>query len=277
MTTVRTAVLQFESIAGRVRENIDQSLIYLEKAASQGVKIAVLPELCQSGYDLSPQLAAQVAEPIEGESVRRWADFARTHQMYVIAGLCESANGLIYNSAVLIGPEGYIGTYRKAHLFFHEKDVFAPGDTGFPVFDLEWGKLSMLICYDLRFPEALRVIALKGAELICVPTAWVTPTGKQWDDHGYSMQAYCAMAHASMNRMYIACADTYGAYRDTQYLGGSLIASPLGWSVAGPAPIDESAVLVADLDLMQARVKSHNPNNDLFKDRRTDLYGEYPR
>jgi N-carbamoylputrescine amidase len=276
LTKIRTAVLQFPSNPGNREENMGRSLHYLEKAAEQGVKLAVLPELCQSGYDLSPELAAQLAESIEGESVEQWKRLAHSRNMYIVGGLCEKEDGLIYNSAVLIGPEGHIGTYRKAHLFYHEKEVFSPGNTGFPVFDLGWGKISMLICYDLRFPEALRMASLRGAEIICVPTAWVTPSGLQYDDRGYSMQAYCTMAHASMNRIYIACADTCGVYQHTQFLGGSLIAGPSGWPIAGPASVDEPEILIGDLDMMQARIKSHNPMNNLFNDRRTDIYGEFP-
>ncbi|MEH7253605.1 nitrilase-related carbon-nitrogen hydrolase [Neobacillus niacini] len=268
-------MLQFDSQPGNVKENIARSLMYMDKAAQQGAKLVVLPELCQSGYDLTREMVNQVAETIDGESVKQWINFARSHNMYIVGGLCEQADGLIYNSAVLIGPEGHIGTYRKVHLFGNEKEIFAQGDKGVPVFDLGWVKLSMLICYDLRFPEAVRLAALKGADLICVPTAWVTPVGKKWDERGFSMQAYCAMAHASMNRIYIACADACGSFRNDQFLGGSLIASPSGWPVAGPASVDEPEFLIGDLDLSLARTKSHNPHNNLLADRRTDIYGEY--
>ncbi|MBM4764871.1 nitrilase-related carbon-nitrogen hydrolase [Bacillus sp. B15-48] len=275
MTTIKTAVLQFESKPGNVKDNISRSILYMEKAAKQGAKLVVLPELCQSGYDLTPEMAQQVAESIDGESVEKWTQFASLRDIYIVGGLCEKANGLIYNSAVLIGPDGYIGTYRKAHLFYNEKKIFTQGDTGFPVFDLGWGKVSMLICYDLRFPEAVRMAAMNGAEIICAPTAWVTPVGKQWDDRGFSMQAYCAMAHASMNRIYIACADACGGNQLTQFLGGSLIAGPSGWPVTGPASVEKHEFLTADLDLLQTRTKAHNPQNNLFADRRTDIYGEF--
>jgi N-carbamoylputrescine amidase len=276
VSEIHVAVIQYQSEVGHVEENVTRSLFYLDKASQEGVQLAVLPELCQSGYDLTPDLAKKVAESITGETVNRWVTFAKSRQLYLVAGLCELAGKKIYNSAVLIGPQGYIGTYRKAHLFYHEKDVFAPGDSGFPVFDLEWGRIGLLICYDLRFPESLRMLALQKTELVCVPTAWVTPKGKKWDDRGYCMQAYCAMAQASINRFYMACADTFGEYRNTQFLGGSLIIGPDGWPITGPAAIDRPEILFAKLDLADARTKSHNPANDLLMDRRIDIYGDYP-
>ncbi len=277
MAMVRTAVLQFPSEPGQVDRNLQTAFHFLEKAAQRHAELAILPELCQSGYALTPETAAGAAEPVDGPTVERLSKFARARGMHIVAGMCEQAAGKLYNSAVLIGPEGLIGIYRKAHLFYREKEIFSPGDTGFPVFDLGWGRIAMLICYDLRFPEAIRMTALQGAELICVPTAWVAPAGPMWDASGFSMQAYCAMAHASMNRLYIACADTCGTWGEgIPFLGGSLIAGPAGWPAAGPSPVDRDDLLIADLDLTLARVKSPNPMNDLFRDRRTDLYGEFP-
>lgn len=277
MTVIRTAVIQYESQPGKVEENIALSLKQMETAVQQGAKMIVLPELCQSGYDLTPEMANQVAETIEGESVSQWEQFANTHHVYIAAGLCERDGDNVYNSSVLIGPEGHIGTYRKVHLFYREKELFAEGDKGIPVFDLGWGKVAMLICYDLRFPEAVRMAALQGAELICVPTAWVAPAGtRQWDERGFCMQAYCTMAHASMNRLFLACANTFGRSTNSHFLGGSLIVEPSGWPIAGPAANDQRDMLIADLDLAQARSKAHNPKNNLLNDRRKDLYGQLP-
>ncbi|MBM4765036.1 nitrilase-related carbon-nitrogen hydrolase [Bacillus sp. B15-48] len=274
MTTVRTAVLQFQSVPGDITNNINQSLLFLQQAADRGVKLAVLPELCQSGYDLTPELAREVAEPVDGKSVNSWKNFAMENDMYIVGGLCEADGDKIYNSAVLVGPKGYIGVYRKAHLFSEENVIFSQGNNGFPVFDLGWGKISILICYDLRFPEAIRMLALQGTDIVCVPTAWVMPQGQKWDNNRASIQAYCAMAHASMNRMYIACANTYGSNTGSHFLGGSIIAGPRGWPVAGPASTEESALLIADLNLEEARRKKQNPYNHVLNDRRVDIYGE---
>lgn len=276
MTRIKVAVLQFESEVGQIGCNVDRSLDHIQQAAADGARVVVLPELCQSGYDLTPEAAAAAAEEIGGETVARWAAAAREHEVYIVAGLCERDGDAVYNSAVLVGPQGHIGTYRKCHRFFRETEVFRPGNLGFPVFDLGWGKVGLLICYDLRFPEAVRLLALRGADLVCVPTAWVTLRGQRWDDRGYCMQAYCVMAHASMNRLFMACADTIGPYRETTFLGGSLICGPDGWPLAGPAPSDRPTCLMAEVELKQARTKAQNAANDLLADRRTDVYGDYP-
>ncbi len=268
--------MQFRSDPGRVRANRDRSLESLSRAVEQDADLAVLPELCQSGYDLSPNQAREVAEPADGPTVQRWARVARGEQMYIVGGICERDGDEIYNSGVMVGPEGHVGTYRKVHLYDEEKDRFEPGDRDLPVFETDLGTLAMLICYDLRFPEAVRTLALKEAQLICVPTAWITPTGKQLDETGLCIQAHCAMALSSINRIYMACADLIGPCGATRFLGGSLLTGPDGWPVVGPAPVDEPEVLIADVDLTEASSKEHSPRNNLLNDRRTDLYGTYP-
>lgn len=269
----RVAVIQMQSVPGERAENLARAAAGLAEAARQGATVAVLPELCSSGYDLSAPQAAALAEGLDGPTVAAWTAAARQHGLYVAGGLAEQAGGRLYNSAVLVGPDGVAGVYRKAHLFAGELDLFAPGDTGFPVFDTPAGRIGLLICYDLRFPEAVRLVARAGADLICVPTAWVVLSGPEIDDRGYCMQAYCAMAHASMNQVAVACADAVGPWRGGRFLGGSLIAGPQGWPLAGPAPAAEPAVLSAPLDLAAMRAsRQRNPRNHTWDDRRLDLY-----
>lgn len=272
-TTHRVAVVQMASTPRDREGNLIRSLQGLQTARAQGADLVVLPELCNTGYDLDPADVESLAEPLDGPTVRAWAAAAREQGLCLVAGLLESADGKYYNSAVAVGPDGVLGVYRKAHLFARETEMFSPGDTGFPVWETPVGRVGAVICYDLRFPEGVRLLAAAGADIICVPTAWVVLSGPELDDRGYCMQAYCAMAHASMNQVVVACADTVGPWRGGRYLGGSIIAGHLGWPLEGPAPADRETVVSAEYDLAQIRAaRQRNPYNHTWHDRRMDLY-----
>lgn len=271
---VKVAVAQFASEPGAVAENRRRSLQAIAAAAAQGARCVVLPELCQSGYDLSPAAARAAAEDAErGETVQAWVAAARRWDCYVAGGLCERAEPRPYNSAVLVGPQGVVGVYRKVHLFDREQDAFAAGDA-LPVFTLPWARVGLEICYDLRFPEATGVLARRGAQLVLVPTAWVTLTGRGWDAHGFCIQAYGAMALAAMNRVYLACADTTGRFRDGEFLAASLIVGPDGWPLAGPAP-PGTTVLTAVVEPARAEDKAIGPRNHVVRDRRPEVYAAW--
>jgi predicted amidohydrolase len=169
-----------------------------------------------------------------------------------------------------------IGVYRKAHLFYDEQSYFEPGDSGFPVFDLPFGKVGMLVCYDLWFPEAARVLALAGADVICVPTNWVANFRRRVaDERGWIMGNYASVAVATQNQVFVAAADRIGLEREIEFIGSSCIVGPDGWMLAGPAARGDEALLLADLDLRQAAVrKQRTPRNHAFGDRRPELYGE---
>jgi predicted amidohydrolase len=208
-----------------------------------------------------------------GPTLAAWEAAARRLGVHVVGGLIESDVARLFNTAVLVGPGGYIGRYRKAHLFAMEKGLFEPGDEGFPVFDTDLGRLGLLICFDLRFPEAPRALALGGAEVLCVPTTWTNLYKPiPWDERGYCMANYLAKAHAYLNRCYVACADRIGDEAGITYLGSSLIVDPSGEVVAGPASRDQEEILVAEVNLSRARSKALGDENDLVNDRRPEFY-----
>jgi len=166
-----------------------------------------------------------------------------------------------------------MATYRKLHLFYNEQTWFEAGDE-LPIVDLPIGRVGIIICYDLWFPEPARALALAGAEIIAVPTNWVTSFKRMvWDDRGYCQGDYVAMATAAQNGVVMACADRIGTEREVAFIGASIIVGADGWPVAGPASKDREELLVADVDLDSVEQARHRtPRNHLLTDRRPDAY-----
>jgi predicted amidohydrolase len=226
-------------------------------------KILVFPELCNSGYNFtSPQQACQLAETVENSVFLAYlAEICRRAGCFIVTGLNELDGESVYNTAVLLGPDGYIGKYRKLHLFLNERDIFRPGDLGLPVFDLGFCRLGMLICFDWIFPEAWRVLALQGADIICHPSNLVLP----------GMAQRGVGVHAMTNRVYIILANRTGAERDLSFTGCSLVADPSGDTLVA---VDDTAegVFATGIDLEKARDKRVTARNDIFADRRPREY-----
>jgi N-carbamoylputrescine amidase len=206
-----------------------------------------------------------------GPSVLAWSELAARRGLYVVAGLCERVGDRLYNSAVVIGPAGVIGRFRKVHLWDQENRFFTPGDLGFPVFDLPFGRIGVLICYDGWFPESYRACALQGADMVCIPTNWV-PMPEQPPNRDV-MANTLVMAGAHSNSMHVIAADRVGVERGQPFLGCSIIVAPTGFPVAGPASPTEEAILVATIDLVSATAgRRLNSFNHLLGDRRPDQY-----
>ncbi len=260
---------------GEKEENVNKTCRFIDEVAKSGSKLIVLPELCNTGYVFNTrEEASELAEPIpDGPTTANWTEKAREHGIYLVAGIAERAESKLFNSAVLIGPRGVIGTYRKLHLWYREKLFFHAGDLGFPLFNLPFGRLGMLICYDLWFSEAARILTLQGADIICSPTNWVPSSKPLYDEAGRCMANYLAIATANSNAIYIACADRIGVERGQPFEGRSIIVGPSGRTLAGPASKDREEILTAEVNLADSRrLKIKSPMNDLFEDRRTDIY-----
>ncbi|MCP2166823.1 nitrilase family protein [Goodfellowiella coeruleoviolacea] len=274
---VRVAVVQFGpqvGLANRER-NAEHALRLAGAAVADGATLVVLPELATTGFAFTDRAEAYAhAEPVpDGPTVTAWADFARRHGVHLAGGLVERDGVRLYNTAVLVGPDGYVGRYRKAHLWDREKLWFTPGDVGFPVFDTTIGRIGMLICWDIWFPEVPRLLAAQGADIICAPSNWTWTPPPLFDQSGLCMAAYLTMGAAHVNNVFIAAANRTGAERDTRYLGCSLITGTNGWPLGRVAGPDEETVLTADIDLAAARsAPIWSRHNDLVRDRRTDLY-----
>lgn len=270
---VTVACLQMEPTFGATARNVATSIEMIEQAASQGANLLVLPELCNTGYVFaSRQEAFALAEVIpHGPSTQAWIDCAARLNIYLVAGITERENESLYNSAVIVGPEGLIGRYRKVHLWGDEALFFEPGNLGFPVFKTRIGTLGCQICYDCWFPESFRMAALQGADIVCVPTNWVPIPGQ--DPQREAMANILLMAASHSNSIFIAAADRVGIEREQPFIGQSLITSYTGWPVAGPASDQHPEIVMASVNLADAkRHRNWNDFNQVLKDRRPDVY-----
>jgi predicted amidohydrolase len=243
------------------------ALAAIEAAVQDGADVVVLPELVTSGYMFdSAQEAASVAIGRDDPLFDEWAAVAGAGDAVVVAGFCERGEDGIYNSAAVLDGAGIIGVYRKAHLWDRETLHFRPGTSPPRVFETRAGRIGVLVCYDLEFPEMSRILALAGAELIAVPTNWPLverPDGER------PPEVTIAMAQARVNRVFIACCDRTGTERGQRWTAGTTIVDEGGWVLAaqpgqGPAR--------AEVDLARARDKALTERADVMRDRRPELY-----
>jgi N-carbamoylputrescine amidase len=273
-TAITVAAVQTEPVLGATEANISATCTRITEAAACGAKLIVLPEASSTGYMFSsPEEAAAAAEPVpDGPACQAWSQLCARLGVHVVAGVIERAAGAIYNAAVLIGPGGHLGTFRKVHLWNDEKRLYAPGDLGFPVFDTRIGRIGMHICYDGWFPESYRLCAVAGADIVCVPANWVpVPT----QPPGYPAIAnLMVMTGAHSNQVYIAAASRVGTERGQLFIGQSIIVDPAGVPLAGPASPEREDILYATADLVGSRAERFtNPFNGPLRDRRIDVYG----
>ncbi len=241
----------------------------IREAVAEGAEVVVLPELITSGYVFaSPEEASSVAIGRDHPIIAEWAAQAAAADILIAAGFCERGeDGQTYNSAVLIDPTGLRAVYRKLHLWDREKLVFTPGSGLPPVIDTRVGRVAVIICYDLEFPELTRTIALQGAQLLLVPTNWPLVSRPDGERPG---EVSIAMATARINRMAIACADRLGTERGQEWTGGTSIIDVDGWVRAETrAP----GMISAEIDLAAALDKRFTDHADAHADRRPELYG----
>ena len=271
---VRVSCIQFEPVFGAVAENVARASDLIRAAASDGSALVVLPELANTGYvfDTAEEALALGERVPDGPSSRAWGALARELGIHIVAVITERDGDTLYNSALVTGPQGYVGTYRKAHLWDRENLFSAKGNLGFPVFDAALGRIGVAICYDGWFPETFRQLALAGAEIVCVPTNWVPMPDQPAGEAAMANLLHRAAAHS--NGIFIACADRIGVERGQPFEGQSLIVGPRGWTIAGPASRDRPETLSAVVDLDEAaRAKDLNAFNSVLRDRRADVYG----
>lgn len=262
---MRVGLYQFAPVFGEVKANLDSVAAQIESVECE---LLVLPEFAMTGYQfISKEEVYRLAEAVpEGPTTRRLSDLARSRHMFLVAGLPELRRDQLYNSAVLVGPQGFIGVYRKTHLFFEETLFFSPGDTGFQVWDIGVATLGILICFDWYYPESARTLALKGADILCHPSNLVLP--------------HCPDAMVTRcleNRVYGITANRIGQEERggkpaLQFIGKSEIVTPAG-RILHRASQDQPELILREIDVREARKKSLNPYNDLWKDRQPQMYG----
>ena len=217
----RVAAIQFEPTLFGKSANLEALLRLTEEAAAGGAKLIVTPEMATTAYCWATrdEIASDV-EPVPGPTTQRFAEIAAQHDCWIVVGLAEvdPETDIYYNSAVLIGPEGPVGLYRKTHAYISEPKWAKDGDLGLPVFETPIGRIAMTICMDACYPETARVPALAGADVICFPTNWLTEKSPSpsW------------MARAAENGVYLIAANRYGLERGVQFSGGSAVIDPDG-------------------------------------------------
>ncbi|HKZ54114.1 MAG TPA: carbon-nitrogen hydrolase family protein [Anaerolineales bacterium] len=266
------AAVQMEAIPGDPEANLRRVIERLQEAAGHGANVVVFPECVLTGYVLSAEEAEDLAEPIPGRRTQRLAEVCQASGCLACVGTLErEATGQLFNAAALVGPSGLLARYRKTHLPCLGVDRYlAEGGSLVDPHPTTAGKLGMLICYDLRFPEPIRVLALRGAEAVLLCTAW--------PDRAALYPEFTARARAEENHVYLVAANRVGEERGVRYLGRSVIVAPDGKVLAEGSP-DREQILYAEVDLEISRQKRivFKPGEyelDLFADRRPELYAE---
>jgi N-carbamoylputrescine amidase len=264
--------VQTRPVIGDIASNLSAIESAVREAVQRGAELVVLPELCITGYVFRDRAeAVSLAEPVSGPSVTALSRLAAQLGVHLVAGIAEQDATELYNTAVLIGPAGMLGRYRKLHLWDNENTIFRPGNLGLPVFETSLGRLGLLICYDLWFPEATRALALQGADMICVPTNWVPIPGQR--SGAAAMATTLCQAAAHVNGVYVLAADRVGEERGQPFVGQSTIIAPTGWPVVEIASSDEPAVLVTQIDPRAgAGSRRWNAHNNPLADRRPAVY-----
>jgi len=266
---MRVAVAQLDPKLGERERNLEACLQQLEEAVAAGAQLLVLPECAVPGYMFeSLEEGLSYAEEVPGPTTEAFARACERLDAHVICGMLQQDGDLLRNAAVFVGPEGLIGTYWKTHLPFLGVDRFVtPGDE-LTVWDTPLGRIGIEICYDLRFPEVTRTLALKGADFVAHPTNFPMAAKVQTE--------LITVARAAENRIYLLTANRVGKERWGEFCGWSQIVDPYGTRLAEAGETEE-ALLVADVDVEKARDKDYVIPGEyelyLFGHRRPELYG----
>ena len=264
------AVAQVEPTLGEVQRNLELCITTMQDAAAQGAKLLVLPECALTGYVFdSAEEARRVALETPGPETNELAAACAELDLHVVCGLLARQGERLRNRAVLVGPQGLVGSYDKSHLPFLGVDRFVEAGDALPVFETPIGRIGIEICYDLRFPEATRLLALAGAEIVAHPTNWPLAATANAD--------ILTRSRAFENRIFLLTANRWSTERNAEFCGWSQIVDPTGTRLA-EAPAKGDALLLAEIDPAFAREKSIVPlpgeyEMHLFQHRRPDLYG----
>jgi len=262
---MRVGFFQFCPERGEKSKNIEKVRTLVKSAACD---LWVLPELFNTGYLFSGMDEARdLAEELpSGQTTKALLQIASENSVAIVGGLAERGGDRLFNSSVLVGPNGEVFCYRKLHLFGYEKEVFEPGDREPEVFEVLGVKVGMMICFDWYFPETARILMLKGAQIICHPANLILPYCQK------SMPTRCLE-----NRVFAITANRTGTEtvgrRELTFTGGSIIVDPLG-NVLASASMDGEEFEVVEIDPEASSDKRLTGRNDLLSDRRVELYGK---
>lgn len=270
MTTTKVAAAQIGADLDQVEANLGRVIGTVRKAAEEGVRLVVFPEAILNGYLFDDaESVRRSALALDGPEIAKIMDGCRETGILAVVGLIEAAGDVAYNTAVLLGPDGLIGAYRKQHLPFLGADRFVTkGPSGAPaVFDTAIGRVGLAICYDIRFPESARCLALAGADIIAQPSVWPDPVD--------IIANHMVRVRAAENHVFLIAVTRGDAEAGVAYRGNSQIIDPRGNVLAWAEKGD--VLLTADVDLSFAAqkrivVKPGEYEVSLFEDRRPATY-----
>jgi len=257
--SLKASAIQFNLTLGDIEVNLGKALAALDRVRGLGARLAVMPEMWSSGYDYKRLAVLADHTP---QIVQQLCDKTATSGMVVVGSLAERVEDKIFNTAFVIDRGAVVGTYRKLHLFStmqEDRFLTAGGET--LVVETSVGRLGVAICYDLRFPELFRKLALEGAEIICLPAEWPKPRQEHWDT--------LLRARAIENQLFLVAANCCGVQGKLDFFGHSQLVSPLGnlLAIAG----EEETELLAEFDF--AEMAKYRAQIDTLGDRRADIYG----
>ena len=271
------------SCSNHAGDNMDKAIAGIREAASKGANIVCLQELFTSLYfcDVEDYENFKLAEPIPGPSTDTLSAIAKELGVVIIASLFEKrTQGLYHNTTAVLDADGtYLGKYRKMHIpddpAYFEKFYFTPGDLGYKVFKTKFATIGVLICWDQWYPEAARLTALMGAEILFYPTAigWATAQDEATNTEQYNAWQTIQRSHAVANGVHVVSVNRVGFEQDgaMKFWGGSFVSNPFG-SLIVKASHDNEEVIVTELDLFKTDTyRTHWP---FLRDRRIDSYGE---
>jgi predicted amidohydrolase len=270
MSNTKVACAQIDCEIGNTEANLKKITGQIHTAADAGAEIVILPEAAITGYCFeSLEEAAQFAEPLDGPSSQAIAAACHETGAYAIVGFIEKDGDKYYNAAMVVGPDGIVGNYRKIHLPFLGMDRFLTrGNRPFEVIDLPAGKIGVNICYDVSFPESIRCLKLMGAELIVLPTNW-PPGARRTAD-------YVVNARAMENHINFAATNRTGIERGWQFIGNSMIVDYNGDTIV-KASGESEEIIYAEIDFKAANQNrivnvSGSYEIDRLADRRPEFY-----
>lgn len=259
MTTIKVSMIQMDIFFGNPKGNIDKAIPVIEEAAREGARVALLPELWTTGY--SYENLRPLAESLGGKTTSAVLNAASSNNIYVIGSIPRIKDNVLYNTCVVMGPHGIVGHYDKAHLFrlIGEDNYFSAGNS-YSIYDTELGAIGTALCYDIRFPELCRSMAIAGAKILFVPAEWPHPRLNHWRS--------LLIARAIENQMFVVGCNRVGTDPMNKYFGHSMIVDPAGEVLVEGS--ESEALLSAQLDLKKVdRIRSLIP---CFKDRNAAAY-----
>ncbi len=285
---VNIALLQMK-VENSKEKNLEKTISMIEEAVKNDAQIICTQELFLTPYFCQVEdwdyfdLAEEINE--DNKTIRILSDIAKDKKVVIIASLFEKrAKGLYHNTAVVLDADGtFLGIYRKMHIpddpHFYEKFYFAPGDLGYKVFKTKYANIGTLICWDQWYPEAIRLTALKGAEIVFYPTAigWLPSEREEYGKSQYTAWETVQRGHAVANGCYVAVANRVGfepspdGNEGIEFWGQSFIANPYG-EIIKKASVDKEEVLVQNIDL--SLIEEFRKVWPFFRDRRIDSYGD---